>query len=161
MRTFCLVVADAARARVYSIAPPDDDDPRRGIAFTERADLINSERRRPLGDALSDKPGMSYSPTGRGFGLDDHRRQRTREVDRRFAVDIATAARTAIHATAAGRVVVIASSRMLGLLRQSLQLGRDVVVEDHALDLTRLSTPQLHAQLAELGVVPAPVRAVG
>ncbi len=130
MARLCLVVADAARARIYSITAAEGDR-RRGVQFIERADLVNLERQREL------------------------------EVDRRFAVDIGAATRAAVHAAGTGRVVLIASSSMLGPLRRTLGLDRAITVEQYALDLTRLTTPELHTRLTELGVLPAPVRAAG
>lgn len=160
MQPFCLVVADAARARLYTVGAADPDAPGREVAFHERTDLVNSERRRPAGSWLTDRTSTGYAPTGRRFGLDEHRDRRIEEVDRRFAADIAAAARQVIAATGMRRVVVVASPNMLRWLRHALDVGdRELVT--YALDLTRFTTPRLHDHLAGLGVVPPRARAAG
>ena len=155
MPRFALLVADAARARLFHVAPTDGD-PVRGVTLDERGDYINPERRRPAGEGLADHPGVGHAASGVGYGL-DHSEDRTREVDRRFAAELAAALAQVIAGTGTTRAVLIASPRMLGELRPACKaaLGAAIEVSDRGLDLTRLTTPQLHDRLAELGLVPA------
>jgi protein required for attachment to host cells len=152
----CLLVADASRARLFTIEPTDDwPDP--GVALRERADYIRPERRHPAGAALTDHPGTAYAPTGLAFGLDDHRAARTRQIDRGFAADLAAELARAVADTGTEHTIVVASPRMLGALRPLVHaaLGSGVVIDEIALDLTKLSVARLHDRLAAMGFVPA------
>jgi protein required for attachment to host cells len=159
----CLVVADAARARLYTYDPPPDPFGDRVDVLHERADLVNVEARLTPNQRLSDsRPGTAYSPTGLGFGLDDHREENRRDHDRRFADEIAAQLETLVVETGCSRVAVFAPPRMLGILRPAIAAiarHRDLDVEDFTLDLTKEATPRLHDHLAELGVLPARERA--
>jgi protein required for attachment to host cells len=159
----CLVVADAARARLYTYDPPADPFGDRIDVLHERADLVNVDARMTAGERLSDtRPGTAYSPTGLGFGLDDHREDNRRRHDRLFADEIAARVEALVAETSCSRVVVVASPRMLGMLRPAVKAIarlRDLDIDDLALDLTNESTPRLHDHLAELGVLPARERA--
>ena len=157
MQPFSLLVADASRARLFTVGPADDDLDAGGVALRERADYIQPERRHPAGHALTDHPGTAYAPTGLAFGLDDHRAARTRAIDRGFAADLAAALARAVADTGTDHAVVVASPRMLGALRPLVRaaLGARVVIDELALDLTKLSVPRLHDRLAALGFVPA------
>jgi len=159
MPRFCLIIADAARARIYAVEPVERDLPGRGVALHERADLVSLERRLRPSEILADS-GTGGGHAGTSFGLDDHRDEHMREIDRRFAGEIATHAGAVVGAAELGRVVLVASPRMLGELRKVLpaQVKR-AAIEELALDLTRLTTPQVHDHLAALGVMPARERA--
>lgn len=157
MPRFCLVVANAARCRLYHIEPSDDDRSGRTVRLDERGDYISSERRHPPSEALTDHPGTAHAPTGVGFGLDDHRDARTRSIDRGFATTIVGSLASLLAETKTTRAVLVASPRMLGELRRAsaAALPPGIQVDELGLDLTRLTTPQLHDRLADHGLVPA------
>lgn len=158
MPRITIVVADAARVRLYTFEPgagPTSDD---APELVERADLVNPERRlRPSQIFTDSRPGTGYAPTGVSFGLDDHRDQRQHDVDERFAGEIYRQLDTLLDERPARRVVIVASPHMLGHLRQWTPglTRREIELHEVPLDLTRETTPQLHDHLAKLGLVPA------
>jgi protein required for attachment to host cells len=157
MPRFCLVVANAARCRLYHIAPTDNGGSDPTVTLDERGDYISSARRRPPGDALTDHPGSAHAPTGVRFGLDDHREERTRSIDRGFATTIAASLAGLLAESQTTRALLVASPRMLGELRRACRaaLPPGIQLDELPVDLTRLSTPQLHDRLADHGLVPA------
>lgn len=160
MKTITIVVADAGRARLLTLQP--FVDPRDGGSrLVERANLVDPGRRLPPSELLSDpRPGNSQSPTGVGFTVDDHREDYLRELDRRFASEVMRQAMEIVNSTGSYRLVIVASPRMLGLLRdQTSNLRRrvlDVQVDEVARDLTHESPIRLHRHLVDLGLLPAP-----
>ena len=150
----CLVVADAARARLYSF---DGAEGRPSRQLREWTDLVNPARRLRPSEIDSDTPGVGHAG-GVGYGLGDHRDEAQHEVDRRFAREIGKHLTMLLDETGDRRVVIVASPHMLGLLRTEVPLAAAVERTELARDLTRETTPQLHEHLAELGVLPAPQR---
>jgi protein required for attachment to host cells len=157
MPRICIVVADAARARLYTYEPGDYPVTERRAELVERADLVNPERRLRPSEVLSDRPGLSRAPTGVLHGMGDHRVRREHDVDLRFAGEIYRQLDDLLTAHPAPRVVVVASPNMLGLLRQwTGGLGaRSIQLDEVAADLTRETTPVLHDHLAKLSLIPA------
>jgi protein required for attachment to host cells len=157
MQRFCLLVADAARARIFTVEPADPTQPKRGVDLHERVDLVDNERRHPPAELVSDHPGTGRSPTGLRFGVDDHRAAHVDELDRRFARELVTRLATIAREAGIGRAVVIASPSMLGVLRKEVRatLESSIAVQSIALDLTRATVAELHDRLVGLGLVPA------
>ncbi|HEX7842517.1 MAG TPA: host attachment protein [Kofleriaceae bacterium] len=126
----CVVVADAARARVL-------------VLESELVDV--SEITNPILRARG-APGQSGSGAGR------------RDIDRHFAAEIAEEAAGVWSLYPGCELILVASPGMLGLLRPAIarKIGpRDrVAVRELAQDLTRLAGPKLHDQLAEAGLIP-------
>jgi protein required for attachment to host cells len=159
MSNLCIVVADAGRARLFTFDPrTEPGDP--PAALIERLDLTDPERRLAQREIRSDAPGRDQTPAHRGFGLDDGREDRTREVDRAFAIDIAEQVAGLIRSVGCRRLVVAAPPHMLGLLRPLTQMlrRRGVAIDDLARDLTRLPAGALHDHLADAGLLPARTR---
>jgi protein required for attachment to host cells len=157
MQALAIVVADAARARLFTYKREDDQD--EAPTLRERADLVNPERRMHDKDVFSEsRPSLSASPTGRGNTLDDHRSAHVGETERRFAHLVMERTAAMIKDTACVRVALVASPRFLGRLRAHASAIRGVPVEELARDLTHEATPKLREHLASLGVIPQPPR---
>jgi len=153
-----VVVADAARARLFTYEPPNG---RPGM-LVERVDLVDPERRLRSSLIHSDsRPGTAVAAGHLSFGLDDHRDQHRHEIDRRFASEIYLQLDELLGNYPARRVVIVASPHILGLLR--LWTGglakRKIELHERALDLTLETTPKLHDHLAKLQLIPARTRA--
>lgn len=147
----CVVVADAARARLYTFQRGE------GVPqeFCERVDLVNPERRQRPSEVHSDtRPGTSYAPTGIGFAVDDHRDAHQTEVDRRFAGEINRELSKLLSETGYRHAIVVASHRMLGHLRAAYAQPPTVALHELTLDLTREPTAALHDRLSDLGLLP-------
>ncbi|HVV83930.1 MAG TPA: host attachment protein [Kofleriaceae bacterium] len=157
MKSITIVVADASRARIFTLVPElRAASPSAGLV--ERHDLVDPARRQRPGELLSEsRPPSNRTPTGLGFAVDDHRDEYMRELDRRFAAEIFDQAMKVIDQTDSYRLVVVASPRMLGFLREQTEpLRTRLDVEEAALDLTHEPTVRLHQHLVELGLLPAP-----
>jgi len=140
MHRIAIVVADAARARIFTYEAGELAESDGASPLCERADLIDSQRR----------PRPSHLH-------DDHRDAHEREVDRRFSGEIAQQLDGVLAEHPAGEVVIVASHHMLGFLREdTAELPRrGTPVHTLALDLTRETPAQLHDHLADRGLVPA------
>ena len=159
LRNYCVLVADAARARVLVL---DVDDTSVGPAISELvevAKVANPALRARDTEALSDSGGgrRGGAKTPLRF-TPDHRDHRRRDVERHFAALVAEEAAAAWRRYPSCELIVVASPVMLGLLRQ--EIARQVRAKDqlaiHELDhdLTRLTAPMLHDLLADQGLLP-------
>lgn len=156
--SICVVVADAARARIHTLGRRRGQGGRPALVLRESASLDNPSRRELDSKIFTDsRPGLRQGvPGGAGHGVDDHRRQHLTEMDRQFAAEIVERAVRLVHDRGIRRVVVAASPNMLGLLRTGLnRLARaGATVDDLAKDLTKLSPTELHRHLAAEGLLP-------
>jgi protein required for attachment to host cells len=143
MHRIAIVVADAARARIFTYEPGTLDEPDGESPLCERIDLVDPERR--------------LRPSQVGSPVDDHRDAHEREVDRRFASKIAQQLDGVIAKHPTRDVVIVASPNMLGFLRADMATvpRRGLEVHELALDLTRETPAQLRDRLAAHGLVPA------
>jgi len=152
----CLVVADAARARLFTydnIADPAIDDNAGNLV--EQDHLIEPERRLRASQIHSDsRPGTAHQSHGPSHGLDDHRDRHRDEVDRRFAGTIVGRLVQLVDDTAVDEAVVVAPPSLLGRLRPLLsKLSGRVTLHEVPRDLSRETTPQLHDHLHSLGLI--------
>jgi len=152
-----IVTADATRGRLFTFeefAAPIDIATQE---LRERTTLVDPERRRRASELFSDsRPGLDRAASGRSFALDDGRDDARRRMDRDFAADIRDACRALVETHGCNRLIVAASPRMLGFLRQLghfASLGVELTEIDR--NLVHLSTPQLHDYLAARGLLPA------
>lgn len=147
----CVVVADAARARLYTFQRDDEVAPE----FSERVDLLNPERRLRPSEVHSDtRPGTAHAPTGLSFTVDDHRDAHQVESDRRFASEINRELSKLLGETGYRNAIIVATHRMLGHLRAAYAQPATVALHELTLDLTHEPTPALHDRLSALGLLP-------
>jgi hypothetical protein len=154
----CVVIADAARARLFTFRAPGSA--RRDL-LVEAEDLVHPERRRRQSEVLTEsRPGLRQSQRGGPrHGVDDHRAARRDAGDRLFAGDIVERVRALSERLGRCDVAIVASRPMLGQLRAALErapawLGRRSVRQLGG-DLTRLRPAGVHDWLAAEGVLPA------
>jgi protein required for attachment to host cells len=150
MQALAIVVADAARARLFTFKR--EDDQAAGPVLRERADLVNPEGRLHDREVYSESRPSLASKTGT---LDDHRDAHASENERRFAQQVIERAATLVKDTACARIALVASPRFLGHLRDQAGALRGLPVDELARDLTHEATPKLREHLATLGVLPA------
>jgi protein required for attachment to host cells len=156
MSDYCVVVADGARARLFSVQEGGIGEG--GPTLVEHAGLSNAEAEVAGKDLFSDeKSGRNDAPGGGGaHGYDDHRDRHRDENERRFARDIAAAAADALRREAAARLVLAADPRMMGHLREALSATAvDMKVSEVQKDLTKFSVHEVQEHLAAAGVLPA------
>jgi protein required for attachment to host cells len=155
MPALAIVIADAARARLFTWKRESADAP--APILHERADLISLERRTPHDQLWTDaRPRGNPGPGGHGDPVDDHRDAHLAEVDRRFAAEVLAKLRVLADLTACRRVALVASPRFLGHLRDQAEVltRHGLIVQEVARDLTRESGPALRRHLGALGVLP-------
>ncbi len=152
MRT-CLLVADAARARIYTYEQlQEPDGPHEEML--EECDLLDSARRQRPSELFSDGAGSNHVGH-RGYAFDDHRQGHIDRLDTDFAKQIAGEVERIMRDQGFRTLVLIASSRMLGDLRDSFAtLGRTVTIQELERDFTKLTTAELRDRLAELELLP-------
>jgi protein required for attachment to host cells len=152
-----IVTADATRARLYTFdeLTAAVDEPTQELR--ERVTLVDPARRRRASELFSDtRPGLDRAPSGRGFAVDDRRDAALRRMDREFAGDIAQACVELMRSHRVSRLIVAASPRMLGFLRELGPLAAaDVELCEIDRDLVHLSNAQLHDYLANRDLLPA------
>lgn len=144
----CVVVADGARARLFSVELSDTKAERK---LVERDSLANDEYR--YGDpneGISNRDAGPVHP--HGAQRDRHRR----EIERRFAAELAHRAAEFTSGWPAGAVILIADPRMLGLLREAVRgaLKPGLELKELAKDYATLTTRELEQRLIVSGALP-------
>ncbi len=152
----CIVAADAARARLFTFEEFDAPEGVKTQELREEKTLVDPARRRRPSELFSDsRPGLDRAPSGRGFAVDDHRDASRRQMDRIFAGEIARAIEEQTRAHGCTRLIVAASPRMLGMLRELAPLAPSgIELSEIDRDLAHLSRAQLHDHLAARGLLP-------
>ncbi len=152
----CVVIADGARARFFKYPGAVDSD---GVSqrLVETQSLTCPSRRVRSGELQSEtRPGLQASGTS-AHAVDDHRDQHRQELERRFAVDVATA--IAESCSDGQRLILFAAPSFLGTLRpalsrhQALDSQKNTIVEQ-GLDLTKLTSSELHDRLTSEELLP-------
>lgn len=153
MSDYCVVVADGARARLFSLE--DAAAGAGGPNLVEIADLANPDVAANVlkGDQKSGHNVASASSGSHGF--EDHRDRHRDESERRFAKQVMAEAAAVVGRKKAGCLVVAAEAQMLGHLREAFNLPAAVQVSEVAKDLTSLAPQELHGHLAADNALPA------
>lgn len=140
-RTFCVVVADASRARVLVLEPETGDA---ASELVEVAEITN-----PLVRARS--------AAGRHEIRHEIRHQIRNEIERHFAAEIAAEAAAVWACYPPCELILVAGPAMLAVLRPAIRArtGGPSGIHELARDLVKLSGPRLRDELAGAGLVPA------
>lgn len=142
-RTFCVVVADASRARVLVLEPDRETGDTAASELVEIAEITNPMVR------------------VRGAAVLSHVRH---DIERHFAAEIAAEAAAVWSCYSPCELIVAASPALLAVLRPAIfartrgQAGPGVIpsgIHELARDLVKLSGPRLRDELAAAGLVPA------
>lgn len=151
-----VTVVNGSRARFFSLQPAETPAYESSPRLVEHENLVNPENESPDKALWSDNSSGNRSSAGGGMhGYDDHREQHRAEHERRFSQSIAAEAIKLAHKQQAKSIVVVADSRMLGLLRNDLESSNGITIKELAKDYSKLSIPELHAQLANHHLIPA------
>lgn len=145
MSDYCVVVADGVRARLFSLKEAGGGAG--GPNLVEISDLANPDVAAAVLQ-VDEKVGHNVASASSGsHGFEDHRDRHRQESERRFARQVAAEAATLVGREKAGCLVVAAEARMLGHLREALNLPAAVRVSEVAKDLTKLAPQELHGHL--------------
>lgn len=158
MNHYCVVVADRSRARFFLLEPAALPAVGGGSRLVEVSDLVNPEANLAGREAWSEtKSGRNMARGGgSAHGYDDHRESHEEEFDRRFAKRISAGVLDLLHQHKPRRLVLAASSSMLGLLRSAVSLpaGANVELRESAKDLAHMSPQEIHRHLTGDGLLP-------
>jgi protein required for attachment to host cells len=154
----CVLVADGARARLLSLelGAAGDSQGRGKPRLFERADWIHPEHRMKEHELFPEKHTDAATQVGgRHYTLEDHRHAHERELDRRFASELAEEIGRFVRHTPTSRLVIVADPRMLGVLRGELSHIEQSGVHLTALakDLTRSTSTAIQEHLEREGML--------
>ena len=158
----CIACVDASRARLFALesAPRASGDVSRLVEFQ---DLVQPGRRARPSEAMSEtRPGIRQSSAhgGPGHGTDDHRDGKQDHSDRKFAGAVVKAIARAIDDLGADQLVLAASPRMLGWLREFGSDGLAGTRRTLDKNLAALSASELRDHLVAAELLPASVSQV-
>jgi protein required for attachment to host cells len=153
----CIAVVDASRARLF-ILDRTTDSGELHEELSERRDLINPARRRRPSELFSESRPPLGRTGGLQYGTDDHRDDHIAELDAEFSRTIVGELAALLRSAGAQRLILCASPRMLGELREAGRaLHHDApVIDEIPSDLVKLTPSQLRDQLASYGLLPPP-----
>jgi protein required for attachment to host cells len=155
VNTTCIVVADAKRARFFSIEA--SDTARHPQKLVEGSVLVNPGVEGVCGNGAGPVKTERFSNRQAGpvHPIGAQRERHRLELERRFGREIASQARKITGAWASGAVVLIAAPRLLGLMREGLRdaLHSGIELKELAKDYTSLSAAELRDRLAIIRLV--------
>jgi protein required for attachment to host cells len=151
----CIAVVDASRARLFTFQRVAGAE---GLeeSLVEERDLVNPARRlRPQQLFSESRPGSSRTGDLQ-YALDDHRDAHIDALDTVFARLVIEELVGVIRAANAPRLILCASPRMLGALRDASQpLAREGIELDTLdRDLVKLTPAQLREHLVAYRLLP-------
>lgn len=153
----CIVVADSARARFFTLEVPIEPLLDGAVRLVERGDLVNPEAELPEQELFSDRPGRGHaSSTAPAHGLDGQRSQHRRERERRHARRVAVEIEQFVARQEATQLLLVAEPRLLGVLREQLderrlRVGQIVEIPEN---LSRRSLREIQSSLVRRAAVP-------
>lgn len=152
-----VVIADAARARLFRIA--SSDHPRATFQLQEAESLVNPVARIKEGERHSASyPAGAHTGRlgrpGQAHTLDDHREAHAKEETRRFAKSIAQTVVEAVTQGSNNPVLVVATHALHAPLMSELarELPDKVYVRSELAELTELSPSALLPELEKRGL---------
>ncbi len=156
---YCVVTLDGTRARFFALEPVEHPELESGPNLVEGTmDLVSTEPDIPGREAWTEaKTGRNQAPAGGpAHGYDDHREQHVDEYKRRFAREVAQQALAWARRHKARVLVVAAEPRMLGMLREAMAVPphEGIEVREMPKDVSKLPPQEIHARLAEAGLLP-------
>ncbi|MBI4196166.1 MAG: host attachment protein [Betaproteobacteria bacterium] len=150
----CIVVADGARARLFTVA--EDASPRRKYRLEEAANLVNPDVEARGGGSDGAKSDRNTNrQAGPMHPIGAQRERHRLEQERRFGAQIVEQAVALVGSWSEGRLVLIADPRLLGLMRERLRraLKSEIRLQELAKDYSGLSVSELERLFVEQGVL--------
>lgn len=158
--SYCVLLANAGRARIFTLASAAPDAESTLAPLAEASDLSNQEARARDSERFSDtRPGLRReSHSGPRHAVSDRREGNRRDSERQFARVVARETADTWSQLDDCRLVVAAAPRMLGHLRPALAQQNHVAPPatsvELARDLTGLAPAAIHDALAAEGLLP-------
>ena len=119
---YCVVVANASRARIFTLETQAQGGMPALEPLLEVADCSNPLARARDSEQVSDtRPGLRReSPDGPRHGVSDRHETHRKEEERQYAQQVADVAAQVFRKFDTGRLVITANAHMLALLRPAL-----------------------------------------
>ncbi|RFA26827.1 hypothetical protein CAI21_16245 [Alkalilimnicola ehrlichii] len=168
MSEYCVVVAEVARARIFTLEPPEVPEFDPGPKLIERKSLANPQHVAQESEYWTEtrrgahREHTAAQRAGQVVGIphhnyDEHRDQNERQNNKAFAKDLVSELDRMIAANGFRHVVLCAEKQMLGYLRPQISshLHGDIDLREVPKDLANLSPHALHRKLANEGFLPA------
>lgn len=167
MAEYCVITAELARARIFTLEASETPELERSPYLTECKTLFNPDHKASESERWTDtrrgahREHQAAQTAGQTTGLphhnyDEHRDQREHQANRQFAKAILTDLEQVIREAHVSRLVLCAERQMLGVLRPELDaLPADQVrLTEVGKDLTNLKPHELHSKLSDDGLLP-------
>lgn len=139
-----VVVADGARAQVFL-----NSGPKTGLKSALPQALVADNR--PSGELVSDRSGRSFDSTGQGRHAMEQSSDPHEHQQKIFALEIAKLLDQKRNEKAYDQIIIVATPKMLGTMRQALNKATSqLVVGEINKDLTKSSVDELSAHLDDL-----------
>jgi len=151
MSEYCVVVAEGAQARIFTLEPAEIPEMQSGPNLVERKTLRNRQQEASPSDIRRGRNRAAYGP---GHTYEEGRNDR--ETHKKFARRLADEIGRLIRANGFQHLVLCADKRTLGTLRPSLgeSVGNGIDLHEVPKDLLRLNPIELHDRLASEGHLP-------
>ena len=141
MGSFIVIVADSARARIFSRS-------RKFSPLEEEAVLIHPESRLRRQDLVSDRPGTVHESSAYGESDASQPTDPKRLEATLFAREIARQVQSLVSAGDLEGIILVAEPRFLGMLRSALDdSSTALVVQEVGASLTRESLERIQQRI--------------
>jgi len=149
MSKYSIVVADAQRARFFSLQDSRTPEVESSPRLVEQAGLANIEKEKP------GSPRRGNPANGRAF--EDHRERRELEEQRHFSSLIVKESLKQTRKADAHSLVLVAGRKTLGMIRESLATVKTngLAIYEYGRDLTNDSPEKIQDWLARRKLIPA------
>jgi protein required for attachment to host cells len=139
-----VLVADAARARLFQVEPPEQT-----LAPALAQELIGSNL--PSREIVSDRPGRTFDSGGQGRHAKEPPTDPARHAQEQFAREVVRLLDEKRESRAFERLIVVAPPQFLGDLRAMMpQRLREAVSAEIAKDLSKLPPHELQHHLRDV-----------
>lgn len=135
-----IVVADQSKARIFAVEDPHGP-------LQEVGHLEHPEARERSQTLASDRPGRSFDSSGQGRHAMGTSVEPKEQEAIRFAKQIAEHLRTECHEKGCNRLVLVAGTHFLGLLREQLGSVNDIAITEINKNLGQYSPHEIRTHL--------------
>lgn len=152
----CIAVVDASRARLFTFDRSVEPDGTHE-ELSERLDLVNPARRLRASQLFTESRPPRARTGNLEYTIDDHRDAHVDELDADFARLINNEIDELVRSAQPQRLIVCASPRMLGSLRDTRRnrgTANALSIDEVDRDLVKLTPAKLRDQLASYGLLP-------
>ena len=137
-----VVVADQSRARIFTV-----DDAHGPLLQVD--ELEHPEARKREQELISDRPGRSFDSAGQGRHAMGTSVEPKKEEAVRFAKQIADYLQVAHHEGRFNRLLLVAGSPLLGLLRDKLKSLSGTKISEIDKNLGQYEAPEIRSHLPD------------